>query len=87
MEEASVTYKDATHQGRKAVEMTTDFIPYASSGDDPVRYRLRELLIQGEKKSDPYWHVRVRMPAKGEAAKDGDAIFAEVTEGLKIHAS
>ncbi|WP_176734684.1 hypothetical protein [Streptomyces sp. EN23] len=27
------------------------------------------------------------MPAKGEAAKDGDAIFAEVTEGLKIHAS
>ncbi|CAM5255874.1 hypothetical protein SBADM41S_02133 [Streptomyces badius] len=27
------------------------------------------------------------MPAKGEAAKDGDAIFAPLTEGLKIHAS
>lgn len=87
MEEASVSYKDATHEGRKAVEMTTEFVPYASSGDDPVRYRFRELLIPGEKKSDPYWHVRVRMPAKGQAAKDGDAIFTEVTEGLKIHAS
>ncbi|MDF9806071.1 tRNA A-37 threonylcarbamoyl transferase component Bud32 [Streptomyces sp. HB372] len=87
MEEASVTYKDATHEGRKAVEMTTEFVPYASSGDDPVRYRFRELLIPGEKESDPYWHVRVRMPAEGQAAKDGDAIFAEVTEGLKIHAS
>lgn len=87
MEEASVTYKDTTHQGRKATEMTTEYIPYASSDDDPVRLRFRELLIPGEKKSDPYWHVRVKTPAKGEAAKDGDAIFAEVTEGLKIHAS
>ncbi|MFJ6610679.1 serine/threonine-protein kinase [Streptomyces sp. NPDC091289] len=87
MEDASVTYKDVTHQGRPAVEMNTEYTPYASSDDDPVRYRFRELLIPGEKKSDPYWHVRVRMPAKGQAAKDGDAIFTEVTEGLKIHAS
>ncbi|MFE7335460.1 serine/threonine-protein kinase [Streptomyces griseus] len=87
MEDATVTYKDATHQGRKAVEMSTEYTPYASSADDPVRYRFRELLIPGEKESDPYWHVRVRMPAKGQAAKDGDAIFTEVTEGLKIHAS
>ncbi|MET8937372.1 serine/threonine-protein kinase [Streptomyces rubiginosohelvolus] len=87
MEEASVTYKDTTHQGRKAIEMTTVYVPYASSDDDPVRLRFRELLIPGETESDPYWHVRVKTPAKGEAAKDGDAIFAEVTEGLKIHAS
>lgn len=87
MEEASVTYKDVEHQGRPAVEMTTEYIPYASSDDDPVHYRFRELLIPGEKKSDPYWHVRVRMPAKGQAAKDGDAIFTEVTAGLKIHDS
>ncbi|MFI1222775.1 MULTISPECIES: serine/threonine-protein kinase [unclassified Streptomyces] len=88
MEDASVTYKDITYQGREAVEMTTEFIPYASSSDDdPVRYRFRELLIPGEKKSDPYWHVRVRMPAAGQAAKDGDVIFTEVIEGLKIRAS
>ncbi|MFB8017165.1 serine/threonine-protein kinase [Streptomyces rubiginosohelvolus] len=87
MEEASVTYEDTTHQGRKAIEMTTEYVPYASSDEDPVRLRFRELLIPGETKSDPYWHVRVKTPAKGEAAKDGDAIFAEVTEGLKIHAS
>ncbi|MFD4022839.1 serine/threonine-protein kinase [Streptomyces sp. NPDC058576] len=87
MEKASVTSEDTTHQGRKAVEMTTEYIPYASSDDDPVRYRFRELLIPGEKKSDPYWHVRVRMPAEGEAAKDGDAIYTEVVAGLKIHSS
>ncbi len=87
MEKASVTSEDTTHQGRKAVEMTTDYILYASSDDDPVRYRFRELLIPGEKKSDPYWHVRVRMPAEGQAAKDGDAIYTEVVEGLKIHSS
>ncbi|MFH8433969.1 serine/threonine-protein kinase [Streptomyces sp. NPDC018007] len=86
MKEASVTAKDVTHQGRKAFEMDTVYVPYSSSDDDPLRHRFRELLIPGEKKGDPYWQVRVRMPAKGQAAKDGDAIFAEVVEGLKIHA-
>ncbi|MFJ2022996.1 serine/threonine-protein kinase [Streptomyces sp. NPDC087897] len=87
MKEASVTTEETTHQGRKAIEMDTVYVPYASSDDDPLRHRFRELLIPGEKKSDPYWHVRVRMPAKGQAAKDGDAIFDEVVEGLKIHGS
>ncbi|MFJ6885223.1 serine/threonine-protein kinase [Streptomyces californicus] len=87
MEEAAVTSKETTHQGRKAVEMDTVYVPYASSDDDPVRLRFRELLIPGEKEGDPYWHVRVRMPAKGQAAQDGDAIFTEVVEGLDIHAS
>ncbi|MYR95825.1 MULTISPECIES: serine/threonine-protein kinase [unclassified Streptomyces] len=88
MEDASVTYKKVTHQGREAVEMITDYIPYASSSDDdPVRYRFHELLIPGKGPADPYWHVRVRMPAKGQAVKDGAKIFAEVTDGLKIHDS
>ncbi|MFZ4263918.1 serine/threonine-protein kinase [Streptomyces arboris] len=88
MEDASVTYKKVTHQGRPAVEMITDYTPYASSSDDdPVRYRFHELLIPGKSPSDPYWHVRVRMPAKGQAVKDGAAIFTEVTGGLKIHDS
>ncbi|MFD3414693.1 hypothetical protein [Streptomyces cyaneofuscatus] len=88
MEDASVTYKKVTHQGRPAVEMITDYIPYASSSeDDPVRYRFHELLIPGGKPSDPYWHVRVRMPAEGQAVKDGATISTEVTGGLKIHDS
>lgn len=88
MEDASVTYKKVTHQGRPAVEMITDYIPYASSSDDdPVRYRFHELLIPGGKPSDPYWHVRVRTPAKGQAVKDGATIFTEVTGGLNIHDS
>ncbi|MEU0161321.1 serine/threonine-protein kinase [Streptomyces sp. NPDC006261] len=87
MEDASVTYKEVTHQGRPAVEMITDYTPYASSGDDPVRYRFHELLIPGRSPSDPYWHVRVRMPAKGQAVKDGATIFTEVTGRLKIHDS
>ncbi|MEU3882374.1 serine/threonine-protein kinase [Streptomyces californicus] len=87
MKEAVVISKETTHQGRKAVEMDTVYVPYSSSDDDPVRYRYRELLIPGGKKGDPYWHVRVRMPAEGRAARDGDAIFTEVVEGLNIHAS
>ncbi|MFH9606372.1 serine/threonine-protein kinase [Streptomyces sp. NPDC017448] len=85
MKEVSVTSEDTTHQGRKAFEMDIVYVPYGSSDDDPLRHRFRELLIPGEKKSDPYWKVRVRMPAKGQAAKDGEAIFDEVVEGLKIH--
>ncbi|ARF74700.1 serine/threonine protein kinase [Kitasatospora albolonga] len=88
MEGASVTHKKVTHQGRAAIEMTTDYIPYGSgSDDDPVRYRLRELLIPGEKAADPHWNVRVRMPAKGQASRDGEKIFAEAVKGLKIHGS
>ncbi len=71
MEQASVTYKDTTHQGREAIEMTTEYVPYASSDDDPVRLRFRELLIPGETKSDPYWHVRVKTPAKGRRRRTG----------------
>ncbi|WP_251073633.1 hypothetical protein [Streptomyces sp. ISL-111] len=85
-EDASVTYEKVTHQGRPAVEMTTDYTPYASSDDAPARYRFHEVLIPGEKPSDPYRHVRVRTPAKGQAVKDGATIFTEVT-GVKIHDS
>ncbi|MEU3205393.1 hypothetical protein ABZ702_16220 [Streptomyces cyaneofuscatus] len=41
----------------------------------------------GKSPSDPYCHVRVRMPAKGQAVKDGATIFTEVAGGLKIHDS
>ncbi|WP_411081917.1 serine/threonine-protein kinase [Streptomyces sp. cmx-18-6] len=88
MADASPTHKKVKHQGRDAVDMVTDYIPYAdASDDDPVRYRLHELLIPGEKPEEPHWNARVRMPAQGQAAEDGERIFAEVVEGLKIHDS
>ncbi|WP_418958626.1 serine/threonine-protein kinase [Streptomyces tritici] len=82
MKEAEVTVKGVQHQGRKASELVVDYVPYSATGDDPVRYRYHELLIAGEGKT--YWHLRVKMPAEGKAATDGEQIYAEVVKGLRI---
>ncbi|WP_406862608.1 serine/threonine-protein kinase [Streptomyces sp. HUAS MG47] len=82
MKDAEVTVKGVQHQGRKASELVVDYTPYSSAEDDPVRYRYHELLIPGEGRT--YWHLRVKMPAEGKAAKDGEGIYAEVVKGLRI---
>ncbi|WOX22606.1 serine/threonine-protein kinase [Streptomyces solicathayae] len=82
MKDPKVTVKETQHQGRKASELVVDYTPYSSSGDDPVRYRYHELLIPGEGKT--YWHLRVKMPAAGKAAGDGEGIYTEVVKGLRI---
>ncbi|MFD5202054.1 serine/threonine-protein kinase [Streptomyces sp. NPDC058375] len=87
MEDAVVKDHALTYQGRAATEMDTEFTPYGATEDDPIRYRFRELLIPREKKTDPYWHVRVEMPADGQAKKDGTAIFDEVKAHFKIRGS
>lgn len=85
--DASVTYKTITHQGRAGFEMTVDYLPYSSTESNPVRRRFRELWIPGKGKDAAYWHVRVETPAKGQAARDGEKIFDQVVEGLKIQSS
>ncbi|MEU5719510.1 serine/threonine-protein kinase [Streptomyces sp. NPDC020403] len=87
MKDATVTSTKTEHQGRTAFDMVVEYTPYTASEDEPLRYRFHELLIPGKTESDPYWHVRVRMPAAGQAAKDGEEIYDEVTERLKIHGS
>ncbi|MBD0745522.1 serine/threonine-protein kinase [Streptomyces sp. CBMA152] len=85
MRNAVVTVKDTTHQGKKASEVVTDFVPYATSASDPdpLHFRFHELLIPG--KGSVYWQLRVRMPAAGKASKDGEKLFGQVVDGLKIH--
>ncbi|MFJ5863193.1 serine/threonine-protein kinase [Streptomyces parvus] len=87
MEDAVVKDHGLTYQGRAATEMDTEYTPYAATEDDPVRYRFLELLIPGEKKTDPYWHVRVKTPAAGQARTDGATIFDEVKAHFKIRGS
>ncbi|MFE7139092.1 serine/threonine-protein kinase [Streptomyces sp. NPDC057644] len=87
MEDAVVKDHGLTFQGRAATEMDTEYTPYAATEDDPIRYRFRELLIPREKKTDPYWHVRVKMPAAGQARTDGSEIFDEVKAHFKIRGS
>ncbi|WUW22127.1 serine/threonine protein kinase [Streptomyces sp. NBC_01463] len=87
MKDATVTSEEVTHQGRKAFEMTVDYVPYSATEDDPRHEQFRELWIPGKTKDSVYWHVRIEMPAAGQAARDGEKIFEQVTEGLKIHSS
>ncbi|MER5888380.1 serine/threonine-protein kinase [Streptomyces sp. NPDC001941] len=84
MKDAKVTLTATEHQGRKAGELVTDFLPYntSSSDEDPVRYRYHELLIPG--KNGVYWQMRVKSPAAGTAAEDGRKLFDEVRAGLSI---
>ncbi|MFD9540655.1 serine/threonine-protein kinase [Streptomyces sp. NPDC060022] len=87
MRDATVSFKKTEHQGRTAYDMVTEYTPYSSTEDDALRFRYHELLIPGRTADDPYWHVRVKMPAAGQAATDGEKIYTEVAERLKIHDS
>ncbi|MFE9570108.1 serine/threonine-protein kinase [Streptomyces sp. NPDC006692] len=78
-----VTTRTVQHQGRKAYDLVTDYTPLSSSDVNPTRYRYHELLVPG--KGSGYWRLRVSMPAAGKAEKDGEALFSQVADGLKIH--
>ncbi|GGP71827.1 serine/threonine-protein kinase [Streptomyces melanogenes] len=84
MRNARVTTKKTTFQGKDAAELVTDFVPYSTSSSvvDPYRTKYYELLVPGQ--GSTYWRMRVRMPAEGQAAKDGAKLFAQVRDGLKI---
>ncbi|MGW2815201.1 serine/threonine-protein kinase [Streptomyces sp. NPDC001415] len=79
-----VTTTTVRHQGRTAYDIVTDYTPNSASSDaNPTRYRYHELLVPG--KGTVYWRLRVSMPAAGQAEKDGEKLFAQVADGLKIH--
>uniref|UniRef100_A0AAU2V4B4 non-specific serine/threonine protein kinase n=1 Tax=Streptomyces sp. NBC_00003 TaxID=2903608 RepID=A0AAU2V4B4_9ACTN len=79
-----VTTTTVQHQGKKAYDIVTEYTPNGSASDaNPTRYRYHELLVPG--KGTAYWRLRVSMPAAGQAEKDGEELFAQVADGLKIH--
>ncbi|MFI6688613.1 serine/threonine-protein kinase [Streptomyces sp. NPDC050485] len=81
--DGGVTTKTVRHQGKNAYDVVTDYTPLSSPDPVPTRYRFHELLVPG--KGTGYWRLRVSMPAAGKAAKDGEALFRQVADGLKIH--
>ncbi|MFD9564768.1 serine/threonine-protein kinase [Streptomyces sp. NPDC059994] len=85
MKDADVTSKKTRFQGNEAAELVTDYVPYStsSSDTDPYRFKYFELLVPGE--GSAYWKMRVKAPAEGQAAQDGEKLFAQVRDGLKIH--
>ncbi|MFC5799580.1 serine/threonine-protein kinase [Streptomyces formicae] len=82
--EPDVGTRDVTHQEKPAFETTVDYVPYSSTGDDPIRYRLHELVVPGKDKAREYWRLQVSMPAEGAARTDGEVIFTNVLKHLKI---
>lgn len=79
-----VTTTTVKHQGKQAYDIVTDYTPNSASSDpNPTRYRYHELLVPG--KGTAYWRLRVSMPAAGKAEQDGERLFAQVADGLKIH--
>ncbi|MFD7720257.1 serine/threonine-protein kinase [Streptomyces sp. NPDC059814] len=87
MKEVSVTHRKITHQGREGFEMTVEYAEYSNDSLDLPRRRYQELWIPGERKGGPYWLIRVETPAEGQTARDGEKIFDQVVEGLKIQFS
>ncbi|MEV8331380.1 serine/threonine-protein kinase [Streptomyces niveus] len=82
--------KDASYSTRKssfagsgkAFENIVDYTPYSDSSDEPIRYRLHELVVPG--KGGAHWRLTVSMPAQGDAVKDGEELFSNVVKNLVI---
>ncbi|WP_405613466.1 serine/threonine-protein kinase [Streptomyces sp. NBC_01508] len=69
----------------KAFENIVDYTQYSDSSEDPIRYRYHELIVPGTK--DVHWRLRVAMPAKGDAVKDGEELFTNIVKHLVIESS
>ncbi|MFI1398876.1 serine/threonine-protein kinase [Streptomyces sp. NPDC020681] len=85
IKDQDVTTSQTTQQGKKAFDTVVDYVEYSTSIDDPVRYRWHERVVAtGKGASEVYWRLRVSGPAEGWASKEGDRLFDQVVEHLKI---
>ncbi|NBM19265.1 serine/threonine-protein kinase [Streptomyces sp. GC420] len=73
---------EARQQGTEARDIITSLREYAASEDD-IYYRWHERLVVSDDKK-AYWRLRVTMPHEGDAAEDGEKLFAEVVKYLEI---
>ncbi|CAM5257874.1 protein kinase [Streptomyces spiroverticillatus] len=79
-----VTSKDSTQQDRPAFDVTVDFTDRSEAGKkDAVHHRLHERLVASKEK-DAYWRLRVSMPGEGKFTAEGEQLFRDITENLKI---
>jgi tRNA A-37 threonylcarbamoyl transferase component Bud32 len=85
IKDQDVTSTSTTQQGKKAFDTLVDYAQYGDSAEDPIRYRWHErVIVTGKGADEVYWRLRVSGPAEGWAAKEGDKLFDQVVEHLKI---
>ncbi|MFI1257171.1 serine/threonine-protein kinase [Streptomyces netropsis] len=72
----------ATYKGMDSAEVRTVYRKSGSDEEDPKRL-IRTQVIVNEAKNVS-WQLEVRMPEKGESRKDGDKLFENVRQYLKL---
>lgn len=82
MQDVTSTVRDATRQGRPAKDVVTTYRSYGSAETDITRHQIDHLYVND--KDTVYWRLLVQMPAEGEARADGEKLYAEIVEHLRI---
>ncbi|MBO8196054.1 serine/threonine protein kinase [Streptomyces oryzae] len=82
MKDVKARVAEAEQQGKEAAEISTTYLPYDAEDGDPKKFR-HELVYVNE--NGVGWDLSVDMPAKGGSRKDGEAVFREAKQSLKIN--
>ncbi|MEU7135598.1 serine/threonine-protein kinase [Streptomyces sp. NPDC046261] len=83
-EPQTTTNKVSAHQGMQAAEVVTVYRKSGDGENDPKRVWRGRIIV--DKAENTAWLLELRMPAAGQARKDGDKLFANVVKHLKIQA-
>ncbi|MEW2575869.1 serine/threonine-protein kinase [Streptomyces syringium] len=72
----------AAYQGMDSAEVQTVYRKSGSDEADPKRLIRTQIIVN--KAQNVSWQLEVRMPEKGESRKDGDKLFENVRQYLKL---
>ncbi|MEV5137681.1 serine/threonine-protein kinase [Streptomyces syringium] len=73
---------EAAYQGMDSAEVQTVYRKSGSDEADPKRLIRTQIIVN--KAKNVSWQLEVRMPEKGESRKDGDKLFENVRQYLKL---
>ncbi|WP_370420837.1 serine/threonine-protein kinase [Streptomyces sp. QH1-20] len=73
---------EAAYQGMDSAEVQTVYRKSGSDAADPKRLIRTQIIVN--KAKNVSWQLEVRMPEKGESRKDGDKLFENVRQYLKL---
>ncbi|MBO8202465.1 protein kinase [Streptomyces smyrnaeus] len=75
---------EAKQQGEDAAEVSTTYRPKTDVGDPeaPMKFRHELVYVNDD---GVRWRLYVDMPAKGKSREDGEAVYQEAKESLKIN--
>ncbi|SPE57569.1 Serine/threonine-protein kinase PrkC [Streptomyces netropsis] len=72
----------AAYQGMDSAEVQTVYRRSGSDEADPKRLIRTQIIVNKDRNVS--WQLEVRMPEKGESRKDGDKLFENVRQYLKL---